>query len=258
MIPSYRQSRGTSLLWVRAKASQDGRKGGGDSGIIRRLFRRLAWFPVLEARQLAVSRDDRMLFSGLDFRLSAGEVLQVAGPNGVGKTTLLNLVAGLATADAGEVLWQGRAVGEDPGSFRSAFTWLGHQAGLKLMLTPRENLAWLARLHGAAAAVPGIEAALDRVGLYGYEDVPLARLSAGQKRRVGLARLFVERRPLWVLDEPFTAIDRQGVAELEGWLREHAAGGGLVLLTTHHEFAPGFPVRRLDVAAFRPPVEAWA
>lgn len=207
---------------------------------------------MLEARQLAVSRDDRLLFSGLDFRLPAGQVLQVAGPNGVGKTTLLNLVAGLAAPEAGEIRWQDRPVDEQPAAFRSSFTWLGHHGGLKLMLTPRENLRWLARLRGLPAGDAAIEASLDKVGLYGYEDVPVARLSAGQKRRAGLARLFVEARPLWILDEPFTAIDRQGVAELEGWLGAHAAAGGLVLLTTHHEFAPGFPVQRLDVADFRP------
>lgn len=193
-----------------------------------------------------------MLFSRLDFRLSPGQVLQVAGPNGVGKTTLLNIVAGLCPAEAGELFWQGRPVADDPAAFRAGFTWLGHQPGLKLMLSPRENLAWLLRLRGVAADSAAIDAALGRVDLYGYEEVPVARLSAGQKRRVALARLFLERCPLWILDEPFTAIDRAGVAELEGWLAAHAAAGGMILLTTHHEFAPGFPVTRLDVADFRP------
>lgn len=199
-----------------------------------------------------------MLFSGLDFDLAAGQVLQVAGPNGVGKTTLLSIVAGLCPAEAGELAWQGRPVAEDVSAFRAAFSWLGHQSGLKLMLSPRENLDWLLRLRGMAPAAAAVEAALARVGLEGYEDVPVARLSAGQKRRVALARLFLEGRPLWILDEPFTAIDRAGVAELEAWLAAHAAAGGMVLLTTHHEFAPGFPVTRLDVADFRPAGGGWA
>lgn len=210
---------------------------------------------MLDARQLAATRDDRLLFAGLDFRLEPGQVLQVAGPNGAGKTTLLNIVAGLAPAEAGEIRWRGVTVADDATGFRRDFTWIGHQPGLKLMLTARENLRWLAQLSGRSPGLQVLDAALDKVGLSGYEDVPLARMSAGQKRRVGLARLFVEQRPLWILDEPFTAIDRQGVEELEGWLRAHADAGGLVLLTTHHEFAPGFPVLRLDVADFRPRAE---
>lgn len=205
---------------------------------------------MLAACQLAATRDDRLLFAGLDFVLAPGQVLQIAGPNGAGKTTLLNSVAGLAELEAGELFWKGSPVADDTAAFRADFTWLGHQAGLKLMLTPRENLLWLSRLRGPLPAADQMEAALDKVGLYGYEDVPLARLSAGQKRRVGLARLFVEQRPLWILDEPFTAIDKQGVDELEDWLKAHAEAGGMVLLTTHHEFAAGFPVQRLNVADY--------
>ncbi len=211
---------------------------------------------MLDARQLQAIRDDRVLFAGLDFQLLPGHVLQVAGPNGAGKTTLLNIIAGLCPPESGAVSWKGRAVADDPAAFTADFTWLGHQPGLKLMLTPRENLDWSCRLGGRKPLVQELEAALQKVGLHGYEDVALARLSAGQRRRVGLARLFVEQRPLWILDEPFTAIDRSGVEELEGWLREHAEAGGMALLTTHHEFAPGFPVTRLDVADFRPRVEA--
>lgn len=213
---------------------------------------------MLDARQLAATRDDRVLFVGLDFALAPGQVLQIAGPNGVGKTTLLTMVAGLATLEAGELFWKGRPVVDDAAAFRADFLWLGHQPGLKLMLTARENLLFLAGLRGQQPSAVQLEQALERAGLYGYEDVPLARMSAGQKRRVGLARLFVERSPLWILDEPFTAIDKQGVAELEGWLRAHAEAGGMVLLTTHHEFAPGFPVQRLNVGDFHPAPEVIA
>lgn len=207
---------------------------------------------MLEARQLEAARDDRVLFTKLDFRLDAGGILQVAGPNGAGKTTLLNLVAGLVGASAGEVWWAGQPVDDDPAEFRRHFSYLGHLGGLKLALSPLENLQFLCRLRGLDVAEQVLWQALKKVGLYGYEDVPLARLSAGQKRRASLARLFVENAPLWILDEPFTAIDRVGVAELEVWLGEHIGGGGMVLLTTHHEFAPDFPVQRLDVASYRP------
>lgn len=207
---------------------------------------------VLEARQLEATRDDRVLFTALDFTLAPGGIIQVAGPNGAGKTTLLNLVAGLVSPSAGQVLWRGVPVENDPSAFRASLSFLGHLGGLKLALSPLENLSFLCSLRGLTIAEDRLWAALKKVGLYGYEDVPMARLSAGQKRRVGLARLIVEQAPLWILDEPFTAIDRGGVQELEGWLGEHVAGGGMVLLTTHHEFAPDFPVQRLDVAAFRP------
>lgn len=207
---------------------------------------------MLEARQLEASRDDRVLFRGLGFQLEAGAMLQVAGRNGVGKTTLLNMVAGLSRPAAGEVLWQGQPVQDDPATFRRQLSFIGHLGGLKLGFSPLENLRFLCRLRGGAAAEPLLWAALKQVGLYGYEEVAVGRLSAGQKRRAALARLFVEGARLWVLDEPFTAIDKAGVAELEGWLGGHLATGGMILLTTHHEFTPSFPLQTLDVAAFRP------
>jgi len=207
---------------------------------------------VLEVRHLEASRDDRVLFTALEFRLEPGRILQVAGRNGIGKTTLLNIVAGLAGAAAGEVLWQGEPVRGNESAYRSALSYIGHQAGLKQALSPLENLRFLCQLRSARVTDAGLRAILKKVGLYGYEDVPLGRLSAGQCRRAGLARLFAEGSRLWILDEPFTAIDRSGVAELESWLGEHLAGGGMVLLTTHHAFAPGFPLQTLDVAAFRP------
>lgn len=207
---------------------------------------------MLQARQLQVQRDDRVLFSGLDFALAPGELLQVAGPNGAGKTTLLNTVAGLVAPDQGCLLWQGADVAQDPAAFRARFSFLGHLAGLKASLSPLENLRFLLQLRGRSVAERELWQALEKVGLYGFEELPLERMSAGQKRRAGLARLFVEAAPLWILDEPFTAIDRQGVQELEGWLGEHLQGGGMILLTTHHEFAPDFPLQRLDVQRFCP------
>lgn len=207
---------------------------------------------VLEASQLQAVRDDRILFAGLSFRLLPGEILQITGPNGAGKTTLLNMIVGLASSEAGEIAWRGRPLVDDPTGFAKDTLWLGHLPGLKLMLTARENLRWMAQLAGKPLTDDRLEAALKNVRLSGYEDVPLARMSAGQKRRVGLARLFAEDKPLWVLDEPFTAIDRAGVGELEAWLGEHAAAGGMILLTTHHDFSPAFPIRRLDVSQFRP------
>lgn len=205
---------------------------------------------MLAVHRLQAVRDDRILFSALDFTLQAGQIVQVVGPNGIGKTTLLNIIVGLGTADAGEIHWQQQAVDEDPATFRRACSYLGHQLGLKLLLSPLENLRFLLRLRGVDAHDASISRALDKVGLSGYEDTPLSHLSAGQKRRVALARLFLEQTPLWVLDEPFTAIDHAGVSALEGWLADHAAAGGMILLTTHHRFADDFPVQRLELSRF--------
>ena len=207
---------------------------------------------MLEVCHLEASRDDRVLFTALDFRLEPGTILQISGRNGIGKTTLLNIVAGLASPAAGEVLWQGEPVSGNESVYRAALSYIGHQAGLKQALSPLENLHFLCRLRGIETTDAGLRVILKKVGLYGYEEVPLGRLSAGQRRRAGLARLFAEATSLWILDEPFTAIDRSGVVELEVWLGEHLAAGGMVLLTTHHAFAPGFPLQILDVAAFRP------
>ncbi|HMV59867.1 MAG TPA: heme ABC exporter ATP-binding protein CcmA, partial [Agitococcus sp.] len=119
------------------------------------------------------------------------------------------------------------------------------------LLTAVENLQFLAQLHQKFISLADIEQALKKVGLYGYEDVPIARLSAGQKRRVALARLFLQQAKLWVLDEPFTAIDLAGVQALEQWLVDHAQQGGMVLLTTHHVFEPNFPLKHLDLAQYQ-------
>lgn len=189
--------------------------------------------PLLEAVALACERDWRMLFERLELRLVPGEMLQVAGPNGSGKTSLLRLLAGLMQPSAGEIRLNGQPLATQRAELARTLLWIGHAAGIKGLLTAEENLTWLCALHQPAERA-AIWQALEAVGLRGFEDVPCHTLSAGQQRRVALARLYLPGPQLWVLDEPFTALDKEAVAQLEQHLARHCEQGGLVVLTTHH------------------------
>ena len=205
---------------------------------------------LLHVKGLSCERDDRMLIRDLAFDLRGGEILQIEGPNGSGKTTLIRILCGLSDDYEGELHWRGQPRHRNDDRFRQEHLYFGHLTGIKTSLSPRENLRWILQLKGVGTGGPAldkaIETALEKVGLASYEDVPVYALSAGQKRRVALARLQVEPALLWVLDEPFTAIDRKGVAELEALIQQHARDGGSVLLTTHH--ALDFPgLRKLQL-----------
>ncbi|MFW2971398.1 cytochrome c biogenesis heme-transporting ATPase CcmA [Serratia marcescens] len=191
---------------------------------------------MLEAKSLSCVRDERILFSELSFSVQPGDIIQVEGPNGAGKTSLLRILAGLARPDGGEVCWRGRNTLRDRENYQQDLLFIGHQPGIKAVLTPFENLQFYQAVRGAAEH-QAIWRALEQVGLVGYEDLPVAQLSAGQQRRVALARLWLSAAPLWILDEPLTAIDKQGVAELISLFEQHAQRGGMVLLTTHQDLA---------------------
>ena len=183
---------------------------------------------MLEARELLCERDERTLFSGLSFTLNAGEWVQITGSNGAGKTTLLRLLTGLSRPDAGEVLWQGQPLHQVRDSYHQNLLWIGHQPGIKTRLTALENLHFYHRDGDTAQCLE----ALAQAGLAGFEDIPVNQLSAGQQRRVALARLWLTRATLWILDEPFTAIDVNGVDRLTQRMAQHTEQGGIVILTT--------------------------
>lgn len=201
----------------------------------------------LEARRLACERDDRWLFTDLNIEVGAGEIVRIEGPNGSGKTTLLKILSGQLADYRGELFWCGTPMRKARSDFLANLLYMGHAPGVKASLDPLEHLSWYQALAGESGSEAARMRALADVGLMGFEDVPAAQLSAGQQRRIALARLMLIERPLWVLDEPFTAIDREGVADLEQRLLAHARRGGSVLLTTHHDLTPLGELRRVQL-----------
>jgi heme exporter protein A len=190
--------------------------------------------PLLELCNLCCERDERVLFAELSQSFCAGEAVQITGPNGAGKTTLLRAISGISGDYQGELRYKGVALPDSKWDFASDSLYLGHLPGIKKGLTPSENLAW----YSAQSPVVGtVTSALAAVGLYGYEDTPCYQLSAGQLRRVALARLHLSSARIWILDEPFTAIDKKGVGELEELIDQHCREGGLTLLTSHQDLS---------------------
>jgi heme exporter protein A len=203
---------------------------------------------TLEVSGLECIRDDRILFRELGFTLEAGQALILEGRNGSGKTSLLRILCGIRLPDAGSVRWCGTDIDRLGADYHEHTAYVGHRDGVKLDLTPRENLA-MARALGRPAAIT-LETALEKVDLYGYEDVLTRNLSAGQQRRLALARLLVTDTELWILDEPFTSLDTHGIRLIEGLLEEHTAHGGLLAVTSHHAVnLTGTAVQRINLSA---------
>jgi heme exporter protein A len=188
---------------------------------------------MLEADNLECLRGERRLFHGVGFRLESGELLFLQGRNGVGKTSLLRMLCGLLPPREGEIRWQGQNIRRLAEAFRAELCYLGHQNAIKEELTPLENLLAAARLADEALSENEALSALAQVGLSGREDLTCRYLSQGQKRRVALARLASERRPLWILDEPFVALDTGAVDWLANLIGRHLERGGLVVMTSH-------------------------
>ena len=195
---------------------------------------------LLEVESICCIRQDRCLFDDLSFSLRAGQIVQLEGQNGAGKTSLLRILAGFVRAESGKVLWQGVDIAKDNLQFAIDTLYIGHKTGVNGQLTALENLAFWLETHGLDTQ-QNLYQVLAGLGLVGLEDVPVRILSAGQQRRVALARLWLNKAKLWMLDEPFTAVDKKGVVLLQKRFQKHLASGGAIILTSHQDLTEHFP-----------------
>lgn len=186
---------------------------------------------LLSVHGLGLIRGDRRLFRNIEFSLAAGELLVIEGTNGSGKTSLMRVLAGLMDADEGEVRWRGASTAKNRQQFRANLVWYGHRTGCKLDLTPEENLRCEQALRPESGQA--MSRALQQLGVIGLSQLPMRALSAGQQRRVALARLLLTAAPLWLIDEPFTNLDKAGQTLVETLLGEHLGRGGICVMASH-------------------------
>lgn len=189
--------------------------------------------PILEARAIRCVRGERELFSNLNLQVLAGECLHIRGENGVGKTSLLRILAGLSAPDAGQIFWDGQSIKEEVLDYHQKLLFLGHRDALKEDLSALENLRMYASIDGLEFTDELALHTLARFGLRGRENLPVNYLSAGQKKRVLMARMVIRRAQMWILDEPFNALDTHAVHDLQSVIADHLACNGSVVLTSH-------------------------
>lgn len=204
---------------------------------------------MLQVHNLSFERNQESLFNRIDFSLAPGEALQITGSNGCGKTTLLKILCGLLPPSEGEIHWQGQRIQERRAIYQSAIQYLGHLPGVRSGLTVSENLEWANALWGSTSAGL-IEETLARMGLAEHKNSFVHLLSAGQQRRLLFAKLLLAKVPLWLLDEPFTALDHTGVTWVKELMIAHLAQGGLLVFTSHQPFVlPNLLLNQLKLDA---------
>lgn len=194
---------------------------------------------LLHIKSVTCIKQDRCLFADLDFSLNSGQIMQLAGPNGAGKTSLLRIIAGFSVPDEGSVLFQEQPISKYYEEYARELLFIGHKTGVNTQLSAIENVRHWLQINGYINE-SDLYPILAQLGLVGLEDVPVRMLSAGQQRRVALVRLCLSDAKLWILDEPFTALDKSGVAFLQQRFEQHLQSGGAILLTTHQNLTTQF------------------
>jgi len=203
---------------------------------------------LLKIHNLACVRDDRVLFEHLSLLLCRQQMLLVEGHNGSGKTSLLRILTGLKMADEGEIYWHENAISESDSNYYERITYVGHHDGVKHELTCLENLR-LVQAMGNPSVID-LDDALEQVNLYRYGDTPVSNLSAGQRRRLALARLIVTEADLWILDEPYTSLDKASMLLFQTMFETHLKQGGIIVMTSHHDIdMPTVDIKRLDLSS---------
>jgi heme exporter protein A len=200
----------------------------------------------LSVEKVHVWRGDRHVLKGVSLNLKLGQLLHVSGPNGTGKTTLLRVVCGLLRPEQGAVSWLGRSIASVRTEYQARLAYASHEPALKADLTALENLRFAVGLK-RRVTVGELRASLERTGVLGCADLPARVLSAGQRRRVAMARVLAMSASLWLLDEPYTNLDAAGTELMTGLLHAHVEQGGAALVVAHHDLSIGVYMRRLDL-----------
>ncbi len=204
----------------------------------------------LQLSDISVQRGDKILIENLNETWRPGDFVQIEGHNGIGKTSLLRILAGLALPKDGRVLWNGENIHQVRENYFANLLYVGHQSGVKPELTPWENLKFYQKITASQQGDEILWDVLEKVGLFGREDLPASQLSAGQQKRIALARLWLSKAPIWILDEPFNAIDKQGVQNLTTLFEQHCVQGGVVILTSHQRI-PSDKLRILALEKYK-------